>query len=87
MEPGGNGTRALVVHLRVLVGALGLLVLTLTAYPAAAQQPNSVDPTKSAVSEEQLLKQFRAIQGRSRIPDTKSYTLEQPAGQRLAPFP
>jgi formate dehydrogenase subunit gamma len=73
--------RALVVHLRILVGALAFLGLALTAYPAAAQQPNSVDPTKSAVSEEQLLRQFKTIEGRSRIPDTKSYTLEQPAGQ------
>src|SRR6266851_1239462 len=72
---------ALVVHLRIVVGALGLLALALAAYPAVAQQPTSVDPTKSAVSEEQLLQQFKTIQGRSRIPDTKSYTLEQPAGR------
>jgi formate dehydrogenase subunit gamma len=86
MKPEGNGMRALVVHLRILVGAFGLLALALMAYPAAAQQPNSVDPTKSAVSEEQLLKQFQAIQGKSRIPDTKSYTLEQPAGQDWRQF-
>jgi formate dehydrogenase subunit gamma len=46
-----------------------------------AQQPKSVDPTASAVKEEQLLQQFKTIQGRGSIPDTKSYTIEQPAGR------
>ena len=78
--------RARLVHCRILVGALALFALALTAHPAVAQQPTSVDPTKSAVSEEQLLQQFKAIQGRSRIPDTKSYTLEQPAGQNWRHF-
>src|SRR5205807_5718390 len=73
--------RALVVHCRTLVGALALFVMALATAPVAAQQPTSVDPTKSAVSEEQLLQQFKTIQGKSRIPDTKSYTLEQPAGR------
>ena len=73
--------RALLVHCRSLVGALALLALAVSAHPTAAQQPTSVDPTKSAVSEEQLLQQFKTIEGRSRIPDTKSYTLEQPAGR------
>src|SRR6202035_4430988 len=66
---------------RNFISALALVALALAAYPAAAQQPTSVDPTKSAVSEEQLLQQFKTIQGKSRIPDTKSYTLEQPAGR------
>jgi formate dehydrogenase subunit gamma len=66
---------------RNFISALALVALALAAYPAAAQQPNSVDPTKSAVSEEQLLRQFKTIEGKSRIPDTKSYTLEQPAGR------
>src|SRR5258707_10597530 len=69
----------LIAGLRNFISALALLALT--ASPAAAQQPTSVDPTKSAVSEERLLQQFKTIQGRSRIPDTKSYTLEQPAGR------
>jgi len=73
--------KTLVPALRNVVGVLALLALAIGANPAAAQQPNSVDPTKSAVSEEQLLQQFKTIQGRSRIPDTKSYTLEQPAGR------
>src|SRR6266446_5170311 len=73
--------KTLVPALRNVVGVLALLALALTASPVAAQQPTSVDPTKSAVSEEQLLQQFKTIEGRSRIPDTKSYTLEQPAGR------
>jgi len=71
----------LIAGLRDFISAFALVALALTVSPAAAQQPNSVDPTKSAVSEEQLLQQFKTIQGRSRIPDTKSYTLEQPAGR------
>src|SRR5437660_928454 len=77
----GIRMKTLAPALRNVVGALALIALALGANPAAAQQPNSVDPTKSAVSEEQLLQQFKTIQGRSRIPDTKSYTLEQPAGR------
>jgi len=72
---------ALVARIRTLLGALALLALAAGPLPAAAQQPSSVDPTKSAVSEEQLLQQFKTIQGRGRIPDVKSYTLEQPAGR------
>jgi len=72
---------ALMARLRIVVGALALLALAASFSPVAAQQPNSVDPTKSAVSEEQLLQQFKTIQGRGSIPDTKSYTLEQPAGR------
>jgi formate dehydrogenase subunit gamma len=72
---------ALMARLRIVVGALAFLALAASFCPVAAQQPSSVDPTKSAVSEEQLLQQFKTIQGRGSIPDTKSYTLEQPAGR------
>jgi len=67
--------------LRRAMAALALLGLILSFAPAVAQQPSSVNPTKSAVQEDQLLQQLQTIQGRSRIPDTKSYTLEQPAGR------
>jgi formate dehydrogenase subunit gamma len=70
---------ALATKLRIVFGALALSALALSAAPAV--QAQSVDPTKSAVSEQQLLKQLTTIQGRSRIPDVKSYTLEQPAGR------
>src|SRR5207253_5984870 len=78
----GIGMTTLIAGLRNVISALALVALALAiASPVAAQQPTSVDPTKSAVSEEQLLQQFKTIQGKSRIPDTKSYTLEQPAGR------
>ena len=64
-----------------IVGALALLWVAVSSSPVAAQQPTSVDPTASAVSEQQLLQKFKTIQGRGSIPDTKSYTIEQPAGR------
>ena len=58
-----------------------LLALALLSLPAAAAQAQSVNPTKNAVSEQQLLQQSRTIRGLGSIPDAKSYTLEQPAGR------
>ena len=72
---------ALVANLRNAVAALTFVALATSSYPVAAQQPTSVDPTASAVNEQQLLQQFKTIQGRGSIPDTKSYTIEQPAGR------
>ena len=66
---------------RIIVGALALLWVAVSSCPVAAQQPTSVNPTKSAVSEQQLLQQLKTIQGRGSLPDTKSYTIEQPAGR------
>jgi len=75
---------ALAARLRIFIGAMALLALAVAAAPAAKAQ--SVDPSKSAVSEEQLLQQFKTIQGRGLLPDTKSYTLEQPAGRDWRQF-
>ena len=72
---------ASVAKFRIIVGALALVWVAVSWYPVAAQQPTSVDPTASAVSEQQLLQKFKTIQGRGSIPDTKSYTIEQPAGR------
>ena len=72
---------ALVAKLRSMIGALAILGLLTAASAGLAQQPNSVDPTASAVKEDQLLQRFKTIQGRGSIPDTKSYTIEQPAGR------
>src|SRR5712691_7041400 len=72
---------ALVAAFRNIVGAVALLALASVPYSAIAQQPKSVNPTTSAVQEEQLLQQFKTVQGRGSIPDTKSYTIEQPAGR------
>jgi formate dehydrogenase subunit gamma len=66
---------------RRLLAALVLVAAALICQAAAAQQPNSVNPTASAVQEDKLLQQLKTIQGRGSIPDIKSYTIEQPAGR------
>ncbi len=66
--------------LRGIFGAVLLMVLVAAALPADAQQPSSVNPSGSVTSEQQLLQQFRAIQGRGTIPDVKSHVIEQPDG-------
>jgi formate dehydrogenase subunit gamma len=68
-------------QMRLIAGALALAFVVATAMPAAAQQPNSVNPTAAAVKEQQLLQQLKVIQGRGTIPDVKSYTLEHPGGR------
>jgi formate dehydrogenase subunit gamma len=83
---GGNGVAASIAKFRIIVGALVLLWVAVSSYPVAAQQPTSVDPNARAVSEQQLLQQFKTIQGRGSIPDTKSYTIEQPAGRDWRQF-
>ncbi len=72
---------ARLAKLRNVVGALMLFAFAVASCPAAAQQPTSVDPNASAVSEQQLLQQLQTIRGLGSIPDTKSYTLEQVQGQ------
>ena len=73
--------RTLAAAVRNFLAVLALVTLALAVPPAAAQQPNSVNPTKSAVTEEKLLEQMKTVRGLGTIPDTKSYTLEQPAGR------
>ena len=72
---------ASIVRFRIIFGALALVWIAVSSNPVTAQQPRSVDPNARAVSEQQLLQQFKTIQGRGSIPDTKSYTIEQPAGR------
>ncbi len=69
-------------RIRLVAAAIALLVLAAVATPVAAQQPNSVNPNADAVKEQQLLEQFKRIQGLGTIPDTKSYTIEQPEGRQ-----
>jgi formate dehydrogenase subunit gamma len=66
---------------RLVLGALALLGLVAAAAPAAAQQPTSVNPTADSVKEQQLLRELGQVRGRGTIPDTKSYTIEHPAGR------
>lgn len=68
-------------HWRALAAVWALAIVVALAMPAAAQQPSSVNPTAAAVKEQQLLQQFKMIQGLGTIPDTKSYVLEHPAGR------
>ena len=72
--------QAVTAPLRIVLAALVLLAIAATG-DAASAQSQPVDPTKSAVHEEQLLQNFKSIRGLGSIPDTKSYTLEQPAGR------
>src|SRR3984893_18096860 len=78
-------------EMSALTGACGvatplLILLSGAVPPAHAQQPSSVNPTNSAVNEDQHLRQFKSIQGRGSIPDTKSNTIEQPEGREWRHF-
>ena len=76
--------QALAVSLRTV-----LLVVVLAIAASGSMltvQAQSVNPTKNAVSEEQLLEHEKTIRGLGHIPDTKSYTLEQPAGRNWRHF-
>ena len=73
-------------NMRLIAGALVLIVVVAMAAPVSAQQPNSVDPSANAVQEQQLLQQLKSIQGRGTIPDTKSYVIEHPAGREWQEF-
>ena len=78
---------AKLIHgVRFIAGALALAVFIAMAAPASAQQGAPVNPTASAVKEQQLLQELGRIQGRGSIPDVKSYTLEQPAGREWRHF-
>jgi len=68
----------LITWVRFIAGALALAFVIAAATPASAQQ---INPTASAVKEQQLLQELSKIQGRGTIPDVKSYTLEHPAGR------
>lgn len=71
----------LLTGIRIFVMAFALLAVAAAPYPANAQQPNQINPTAQSVKEDQLLNQFGTIRGRGSIPDTRSYTIEQPAGR------
>jgi formate dehydrogenase subunit gamma len=68
-------------RIRLIVAAIAIVLIAAAAAPVAAQQPNSVDPNASAVQEQQLLQEFKRVQGLGTIPDTKSYVIEQPQGR------
>lgn len=69
---------------RAAVWACALLLLIVAApAPLGAQQ---VNPTASAVKEQQLLQELNRIQGRVSIPDQRSGVLEQPQGREWREF-
>jgi formate dehydrogenase subunit gamma len=73
---------------RFLFGALTLVLLVAVATPAAAQQPTQVNPTASAVKEQQLLNALQggSVSGRVSIPDQRSASLIQPGGRDWRQF-
>ena len=72
----------------VIIGAWVVLLARAIALPVSAQQPSSVNPSASAVKEQQLLNALQggSISGRVSIPDQKSANLIQPAGRDWRQF-
>jgi len=73
----------------VAIAALALVFLFNLGTGVSAQPrnaDNSVNPTADSVKEDQLLREFRRIQGRGTLPDVKSNTIEQPAGRDWRQF-
>ena len=77
---------AFLARVRFAVGALALLLIAMAVAPASAQQPTLVNPTASAVQEDQLLQKMRRIDGRCTLPDQKACMLEQPKGRDWRSF-
>jgi formate dehydrogenase subunit gamma len=78
------GMPSIFTRIRFAAGALALATIVAVTAPASAQQrtpDGAVDPTASAVQEQQLFQQMRKIEGRCTIPDQKACTIEQPAGR------
>jgi formate dehydrogenase subunit gamma len=67
--------------IRVVFVSAALLVIAGVMAPVGAQQPTSVNPTASAVNEQQLLQQMQRIDGRCTLPDQKACLIEQPQGR------
>src|SRR5262245_2284259 len=83
---GENAMMKLIDRGGSIVGALALALFIAMAMPASAQQGAPVNPTASAVKEQQLLQEMNRIQGRGTIPDVRSYVLEQPMGREWRQF-
>ena len=74
--------RTLVAKFRILVGALALLALTIAAQPASAQQPKiGQSPRERGEGRAAPARAQDDLRALARIPDKKSYTIEQPAGR------
>jgi formate dehydrogenase subunit gamma len=64
-------------------GIIFLVIANALTLSAGAQQtqPNSVNPSGSVQSEQQLLDQARKIEGRGTLPNVQSHLVEQPVGR------
>lgn len=79
----------LLAQARFIIGAIAIALILAIAAPAGAQQPSQVNPTASAVKEQQLLNALGAggsVSGRVSIPDQKSANLIHPAGRDWRQF-
>jgi formate dehydrogenase subunit gamma len=74
----------LFARIRFIAGALALGFIVATAVPVT--QASAQNAPTAATSEQQMLQQFKMIQGRGSIPDVKSYVLEHPAGRDWRTF-
>jgi formate dehydrogenase subunit gamma len=74
----------LFARIRFIAGALALGFIVATAVPVT--QASAQNAPTAAASEQQMLQQFKMIQGRGTIPDVKSYVLEHPAGRDWRTF-
>ncbi len=72
-------------RIRSIFGAIAFAFILVTWTPVAPASAQQTGPN-AATSEQQLLKEFKTIQGRGTIPDVKSYVLEQPAGRNWREF-
>jgi len=74
-----------VIRERLSIGRIAalacLMLLSVTAAHAQSDQPQSVNPTASAVQEQQLLRELDRVTGRVTIPDRSAATLIQPEGR------
>jgi formate dehydrogenase subunit gamma len=75
---------AILTNIRLIAGALAIALMVAAATPTAAQE--QVNPTASAVNEDQLLQQLQRVEGRGTLPDAKSNVIEQPAGRDWRQF-
>jgi formate dehydrogenase subunit gamma len=72
--------------LRAIVAGLALSLIIAVAAPAGAQQPRQINPTASAVQEEQLLRELNSVSGRTTLPDAKSANIINPPGRDYRGF-
>jgi formate dehydrogenase subunit gamma len=73
-------------RIRFAAGTLALLFVLALAPASNAQQPSSVNPTASAVQEQQLLRELNRVQGRVTLPDARSGVIQQTAGRDWEQF-